>query len=92
MSLGKVQTNDYKVNVLVETKASNNRHYSSHNREIEVVKVLTDDEILEVWRNRPDGNELELAKNWIKKQDGFAVSSCVDDTLGIDYQSVVQFK
>ena len=92
MSSGKVQTNEYKVNVLVETTNSNNRHYSSHNRPIEVVKVLSDEEILEAWKNRTDENELELAKNWIKRQDGFAFSACRDKVLNIDYQSVVEFK
>jgi hypothetical protein len=88
---GKVQTNGNKVNVLVETNNSDNKHCSSLNRRINVTKVLTDQEIIELWKNRKVDDELELAKNWIKKQEGYAVCNCVDDTLNITYNSIVEY-
>lgn len=92
MNKAKVQTNKYNVNVLVETKSSSNRHYSHLNKEVEVTKVLTDDEIVELWENRKEDDKLELAKNWIKKQDGYAISDCVDETLNINFNSIVKYK
>lgn len=89
---GQVQTNDLKVNVLVDTKNSSNRHFSSFNREVVVIKVLSDDEIIELWQNRKENDKLDLAKNWIKKQDGYAVSNCVDETLDIDFNSIIKYQ
>lgn len=89
---GKVQTNDYKVNVLVETESSSNQHYSHLNRGVIISKVLTDDEIIELWRNRKDNDELQLAKDWIKKQPNYATSNCEDKKNNIKYQSIVNYK
>lgn len=92
MKNAKVQTNDYGVNVLVETNESNNRHCSNLNVDVNVEKVLTDEEIIEVWRNRDSGDELKLAKNWIMKQKGYAISSCVDGIRGIKHNSIVKYE
>jgi len=89
---GKVQTNEHKVNVLVSTRHSNNRHYSHLNKEIEVIKTLSDNDIIKLWEARNVDDKLELAKNWIKREDGYAVSNCVDDTLNITYGSIVNYK
>jgi len=88
---GQVQTNNAKINVLVDTTNSDNRHYHYSNRKVSIVKVLSNDEIIEAWRNRPENDELELAKRWIAKQTGFATSNCEDETLNIDYSSIVKF-
>ena len=92
MNTGKVQTNEHRVNVLVETKKSNNRHYSLLNKDVSVEKILTDKEIVGLWENRKKDNELELAKDWIKKQYGYACSNITDDTLGITYDSIVKYR
>ena len=93
ITTGKVQTNEYKVNVLVETQDSSNRHYHHSNVPVNVNKVLTDIEILEIWKNRDltIQKELELAKDWIKTQPNYAVSSCIDKVNNIDYQSIIQY-
>ena len=92
MKANKVQTNDYGVNVLVETKTSNNHHISHLNREVEIVSVLSDEEIITEWQNRDKSNELEYAKDWIKKQKGFAISNCNDKESNIGYGTIVKFK
>lgn len=91
---GKVQTNDYKVNVLVETVTSSNQHYSHLNKEVSVTKVLSDEEIIDLWKNRKvkGDDELELAKKWLMKEKGYAISNIKDDTLNIDFDSVVAYK
>jgi len=95
MIIGKVQTTKDNVNVLVETQDSSNSHYHHFNVNVNVNKVLTDIEILEIWRNRDlDMQELELdlAKNWLKKQPNYAVSNCVDYKNNITYNSIIQYK
>jgi len=87
----KVQTNDYKVNVLVETTNSTNMHYSHLNKQVQIDKVLSDEEIIELWENRKVDDKLKLAKDWIKTQEGYATSNCVDDSLDIDYNSIVKY-
>ena len=88
---GQVQTNEHKVNVLVDTVNSDNRHFSHLNRRVKVIKVLSDDEIIQLWKNRKEKNELELAKDWIEKQDGYAYSNCTDKTLNIQRGSIVKY-
>lgn len=88
----KVQTNNEKVNVLVETTTSTNRHYSHLNKEVLITEVLSNEEIIALWQNRKDNDILELAKNWIEKQDGYAVSNCVDKRMNINHNSVVKYE
>ena len=88
---GKVQTNNEGINILVETTNSNNRHIWHLNKNVKGVKKLTDQEILDIW-NTSKKDELALAKDWIKKQKGYATSNCVDLTLKIDYDSIVKYK
>ncbi len=90
--INKVQTNDQKVNVLVETVNSNNRHYFHGNREVINVVVLSDDEVISVWINRPPEDDLEMAKQWIKKQDGYAISNCADKTLELNHSDIVKYQ
>lgn len=89
----KVQKNDCGVNVLVETNESSNTHYSHLNFFVEIEKVLTDEEILQQYLKKSTKEEkLKSAKNWIKKQDGFAVSNVIDETINVDYDSIIAFK
>jgi len=89
---GQVQTNEHHVNVLVETVNSSNQHYSHLNKYVDVMEVLKDEEIIDLWRKRKDIDELALAKNWIMRQEGYATSNCIDETLNIDYNSIVAYK
>jgi hypothetical protein len=59
----KVQTNEFKVNVLVETRNSSNRHMSAFNKRATIIEVLSDNQIVELWQNRTKNDTLELAKN-----------------------------
>lgn len=88
----KVQTNEYKVNVLVETTNSSNQHYSSLDKTVDIVEVLTDHQILQVWLNRDTKDELALAKDWIKRQEGYAISDCSDDTINLSGNGIVKYK
>ncbi len=92
MSAGKVQTNRDNVNVLVETTNSSNTHYHSTDKAVDVEKVLSDDEIVNLWRNRDQNNELHLAKDWIGKQKGYAWSNIEDGTLNISCGSIVKYE
>jgi len=76
MSKGKVQKNGLGVNVLVSTTESNNRHYSHLNKSIKVEKVLSDDEILELWETVNEEDRIDLMKDWLKFREGYAVSNC----------------
>lgn len=89
----KVQTNDESINILVETTSSSNRHYSHLDKMVDVIRVLSDSEIIELWEQRKiDDNKLSLAKVWIQKQEGYAVSNCVDNSMLISYSSVVKYE
>lgn len=87
----KVQTNEHNVNVLVETNNSSNQSWSHLNREVDLNKVLTDEEIIELWKNREIDDKLQIAKDWIKKQQGYAISICIDETLNITFRSIVKY-
>ncbi len=87
----KVQRNQENVNVLVDTDNSSNRHYSSLDKRVTLDRVLADDEIIKLWENRTGNDKLKLAKDWIKRQNGYSVSNCVDDTLNIDFGSIVKY-
>jgi hypothetical protein len=56
------------------------------------MEVLTDDSIIELWEKREENDRLALAKAWIKKQDGYAISNCVDESLNITYNSIITYK
>lgn len=88
----KVQTNKHSENVLVQTEKSDNRHYSHLNRAVLIQSVLTDEEIIKVWKNRDENDDLKLAKDWIVRQDGYASSNCIDKIHRIKYGTIVKFK
>lgn len=88
---GKIQNNQYGINVIVETNNSTNRHIGPGKTK-ELITVLSDEEIIEIWSKRKDKGELKIAKEWIKKQNGYAVSNCIDKSLNVNYGSIVKFK
>ena len=88
---GKVQTTSNNDNVLVETDTSSNRNYCSLNKHVTVTRLLTDSEIIELWQNRNVNDALDLAKSWIAKQPGYAISSCQDKKIKLTYNSIVKY-
>ena len=91
-SFGKVQVNNEMVNVLVETRDSNNNHHSHLNHPVLLIGVLSDDEIVQLWEKRNENDKLKLAKDRIKKQDGYAISNCVDNKFGIKSNTIVRYE
>lgn len=71
MKKGKVQTNDYKVNVLVEHQDCSSRHYSHLDKDV-LCEKMTDEEI------NQEFDKIVLTKDdkisILKKIKGFAVS------------------
>lgn len=88
----KVQKNENGVNVLVETKDSNGRHYWHGNFLVSDLKPLSDEEVVKTYRERmsPE-DELKAAKDFLKRQDNFAISNVRDEILGIDNNDIVSF-
>lgn len=79
----KVQTNDYNVNVIVETQYSSNIHISHLDKDCTIEKVLTDEEInafgqLLIGSMSPD-ELLKLYKDLLIKKEGFGTSNCTRD-------------
>ena len=74
MKKGKVQTNDFNVNVLVEHEDSTNQHFSS--LDVDVLCEKLSDEEIDI-----EFNKLVLSKKdkieMLKKVKGFAISNCV---------------
>lgn len=100
---GKVQTNDEKVNVLVDFDGSSNRHYSHLDFPVEVEKVLTNEEIIAIAEANKDSKEyLELCKSLVKRIPGYATASSSNKptrsntaTGGefiVEYSDIVKYK
>lgn len=78
MKKGKVQTNEYSVNVLVETEDSSNTHYHHSDKEVNCRK-LSDEEIKESYINNVGEPSLEDMKDKLKKISGYAISNCASE-------------
>lgn len=90
---GEVQTVGDGTNVLVVTHTSSNRHYSSLNVSVNVVGVLSDEEVINIWRKQmTPADELEAARLFLKKKANYAVSQCTDKQNDIAYGSIVKYK
>ena len=87
---GQVQNNIHGVNVLVDIDKAPGSHYSGANRRVKVEKILTDEEIIELWEAREQNDKLELAKKWIRRQDGYATSNL--KYKKINHSTIVKFK
>lgn len=90
---GKVQTIENKVNVLVETATSNERHISHLDVPVVVTHMPTNDEIINEYSKCADYNQrLADAKIWLKKQPGYAVSAVFDTVNNIRYGDIVRYQ
>ena len=99
---GKIQKNEHGVNVLVQVEGSINQHYWHENRQIEVLKTLSDEEIIEAFNKESGGNKdilIKIYKDFLKRIDGYATSNVSNIKDGkcqvefpIEYQSIVIYK
>lgn len=76
---GKVQTNDYGVNVLVETEDSSNRHSSPLNFCVDC-KKLSNKEIKTAFEKHAKVMSIDDMKEVLEKVEGFATSSCESES------------
>ena len=74
---GKVQTNGYKNNIMVEITGGNTHHMSHLDFEVEC-EVMTDDEIRAEYGKIHAEPTIEDMKDKLKKVDGFAISDVHD--------------
>jgi len=85
MKKGKVQTNDYKVNVLVEHEDCSSRHYSSLDFDV-LCKKMSDEDI------NDEFSKIELSiddkKEFLKKKKGFAISNVFSKENNISYSDL----
>lgn len=85
MRKGKVQTNEYKVNVLVEHEDCNSRHYHSSDFAV-LCRKMSDEEINDAF------SKIELSindkKDFLKKRKGFAVSNVSSKENDISYSDL----
>ena len=96
MTKGKVQTNDYGNNILVETTNSSNQHWHYTNKPVEVIKVLSKEEViakgLEVLQGKTIDEQYKALKRLLMQEEGYASSNCSDDSIGLRYGDIVQFE
>lgn len=89
MKKGKVQTNDFNVNVLVEHEDSTNQHFSS--LDVDVLCEKLSDEEIDI-----EFNKLVLSKKdkieMLKKVKGFAISNCVSKNKDFGYSDIFRYK
>lgn len=89
MKKGKVQTNDYKVNVLVEHEDCSGHHYSHLDFEV-LCEKMSESDINEAF------SKLELSlndkKEFLKKQKGFAISSVYSKENNIEFTDLFKYK
>jgi len=89
----KVQTNDYGVNVLVESELTpNHKHIHWSDRKVENVKVVSEEEILRLWSTANKEEVLKAAKDWLKRQAGYAVSNCGGQDIALKHGDIVSFE
>jgi len=85
----KVQTNEFKVNILVEHEDCSGRHYSSFDKNV-LCEKLSDDEI------ELEFSKLELSiedkKQFLKKVKGFAISHVSSKENEISYNDLFRYK
>lgn len=88
MKKGKVQTNDYNVNVLVEHQDSTSRHYSHLDKDV-LCEKMTDEEINEEF------DKLSLTRadkiSFLKKIEGFAVSNVSSKENDIQFGDLFRY-
>ena len=90
MKKGKVQTNENKVNVLVEHEDGNNRHYHSSDFSV-LCKLMTTKEIDEEYSKRIQPATLEDKIDFLKKIKGFAVSHVSNQKNNLNYGQLFKY-
>jgi hypothetical protein len=76
MNRNQYQKNQDGVNVIVELEGSQNRHIYHGNIEFKNPRVISDLEIIGIaFANMSNEDKLRLAKDIVKKMDGFAISN-----------------
>jgi len=89
MKKGKVQTNDYKVNVLVQHEDCSGQHYSHLDKEV-LCEKLTNEEI------EAEFSKLTLSiddkKDFLKKVKGFAISNVYSKENNIGFSDLFRYK
>ena len=89
MKKGKVQTNDYNINVLVEHEDCSSRHYSYLDKEV-LCEKMTDEEInLEFSKIKLS---LDDKKKFLMKIKGFATSDVYNKESEINYSDLFRYK
>lgn len=97
----KLQTNDYGNNLITETEYSTNQHYSHHNKEVKIVRVLSDKEAIEegkgLFDKLPLKEKADIFKNLLRKTEGYTTSNCSNDKKKhpekpLTYGQLVQYK
>lgn len=72
----KYQKTQEGVNVIVELEGSENRHIYHENIEFENPRVISDLEIIGIaFSNISNEDKLRIAKDIVKRMDGFAISN-----------------
>lgn len=99
---GKVQKNEYGVNVLVQVEGSNSQHYWHENKQVKVLKTLNDEEIIEAFNKESAGKQdilIKIYKDFLKRIDGYATSNVSNVRNGacevefpVEHQSIVIYK
>ena len=85
---GKIQTNHYQVNILVEIEGGTSKNYYAGNKQAEIEKILEED-------IHKEFQKLELTfqekKDLLAKREGFAISNTKQSELDINYNDLVKF-
>lgn len=82
MKRNQYQKNDKGVNVIVELKGSSNEHHYHGNIEFDNPRVLGHLEIVGLaFSNMTNEDRLRVAKDIVKKMDGFAISNVSDGVI-----------
>ena len=90
MKKGKVQTNENKVNVLVEHEDGNNRHYHSSDFSV-LCELMTTEEINEEYSKRIQPPTLEDKIDFLKKVEGFAISHVSNQENNLTYGQLFKY-
>ena len=88
---GKVQTNEFKNNILVSIVGGNTKHYHYSDFEVEC-EVMSDEEIRTEYRKRVGESTIEDMKDRLKGIEGFAISGINEDKDNIGWDSLVKYK
>ncbi len=90
MKKGKVQTNENKVNVLVEHEDGNNRHYHSSDFSV-LCELMTTEEINEEYSKRIQPPTLEDKIDFLKKIESFAISHVFNQKNNLNYGQLFKY-